>query len=305
MTGSVLNIVIKLIAVILAVFLWFNVVSQKQYEYDYTLAVADIELPPSLGLVTPLPDSMTVKVLAEGKKLLRDDWKSAGLRIKAGRLRRGHNTLDINTETVSLIRPEDVTLLEFPGQASLSVQLDRLDSALIPVASRVAVIPGDGYMIVAGQGGISPLSTQVIGPALVLQRIDSIYTEQKILDDIEESVRITMGLKKPDSLDIKTAHDSATVEVVVDEIDRRRFDNIPVLFNAGHNNRIIVDPDQISLEIEGPSSSLDSLKPGQIRVQVAPRKEMTDGLVSPQIILPVNFRAVAVIPDSIRILVSP
>ena len=92
MTGSALNIIIKLIAVVLAVFLWFNVVTQKQYEYDLTLAVTDVELPPSLGAVNPFPDSLTIRIIAEGKKLLQDDWKEAGLRIKAGRLRRGQPT---------------------------------------------------------------------------------------------------------------------------------------------------------------------------------------------------------------------
>jgi hypothetical protein len=305
MTGSALNLIIKLVAVLLAVFLWFNVMTQKQYEHELTLAVSDIELPAALGIVTPFPDSMVVKVLAEGKKLLRDDWKEAGLRIKANRLKRGLNSLELNLETVALIRSEDVTLLELPGAVPFTVQLDRLDSMLIPVASRLAVIPRDEYMIIEGRGGISPLQTQVIGPGLLLKRIDSIYTEQKIVDDIEEPVQLTLALEIPEAAKISLAHDSATVEVAVDRIERKRYEEIPVIVGVGRGSRVIVDPDRVTIDIDGPESLLDSLSEKQIQIRVDPPRTVTDGYIIPQIILPPNFTAAGLTPDSIRILVSP
>lgn len=305
MTGSVLNIVIKLIAVLLAVFLWFNVITQKQYEHELNLKVADVELPPSLGAVTTFPDSLMVKVLAEGKKLLRDDWKDAGLRIKANRLRRGINNLELNLETVALVRSEDVSLIDLLGAAPLSVQLDKLDSTLKPVASRLAVIPRGEYVIISGRGGVSPLQTQVVGPGLLLKRIDSIYTEQKILDDIKESVQLSLALQIPDNMDVSLGHDSATIEVAVDKIKRKRFENIPVAVGMGWGGRIIVDPDHVTVEIEGPESILDSLDEKQIQISVQPQPGVTDGYITPLITLPPNYSAAAVAPDSIRILVSP
>jgi len=304
MTGSVLNVVIKLTAVLLAVFLWFNVITQKQYENEYTLAVTGVELPTSLGAVTPFPDSLTVRVMAEGKRLLRDDWKTAGLRIKAGRLKRGINHLELNLETVALVRSEHVNLVDITGTTPIMVQLDRLDSILIPVASRLAVIPREGYMIIEGQGEISPLSTQVIGPALALQRIDSIDTEQKILDDVTESIHITLALIRPDDLDISMGHDSASIDVKVDKITRKRFDNISVSIGHLRSGRAIVDPDKVSVEVQGPASMIDSLSLDHIRVEVIPPGDKS-GYAVPQISLPPNFKAADITPDSIRILVSP
>ncbi len=304
MSGSALNIVIKLIALILAVFLWFNVITQKQYEYNLKLKITQVELPPNLGQVTPLPDSLQVRVMAEGKKLLRDDWKNAGLRIKAGRLKRGVNNLDINLETVALVRSEDVSLVDFPGARTITVQLDRLDSSLVPVASRLGVVPREGYTIVAGEGGITPLRTLVVGPAILLGKIDSIYTEQKILDDINETVKMTLALQKPSEMEIKAAHDSATVEVVIDKIGSRTFENIPVVFSGARNSRVIVDPDKVTVVIEGPQSQLASLSEKQIQVRAASTGKSDDYII-PRVDLPTNFSAKSVAPDSVRVLVAP
>lgn len=306
MTGSVLNIIIKLTALALAVLLWFNVITNKQYEHQLTLAVTDVELPVNLGLVTKLPDSLTVSVMAEGKKLLRSDWKKAGLRIKAGRLKRGINNLELSSETVSLVRSEEVNLLGLPGAQPVVVQLDRIDSVFVPVASRLAVLPEDGYMTIDGQGSVSPLLTQVIGPGLLLQQIDSIYTEQKILDGITESVHMTIRLEKPKDWDLVLGRDSATIEVAVDKIRQKQFEQIPVRIGRVRSGvRPIVDPDRVNVTVEGPASLIDSLGERQIVVSVTPSGDISDGYAVPQVVLPPNFTPVEVSPDSIRILISP
>lgn len=306
MTGSVLNILIKLAAVLLAVLLWFNVITQKQYEDELVLPVTDIELPPTLGLVTPLPDSLTIRVMAEGKKLLRNDWKRAGLRVKAGRLKRGVNSLEINMETVLLVRPEHVTMLDLPGASPIMVRLDRIDSILKPVASRLAIIPADGYMVLPDQGGISPLQTQVIGPAVTLMQIDSVFTEQRILDGISETAAITLDLAVPDEPGISLGHDSAVVEVVIDKAAEKRFENIPVVVIVHTSGRRpIVDPDRVTIQVQGPESLLDSLTENMIQVRVAPPAAIRSGYTVPEVVLPANVTLTDLEPDSIRILITP
>ena len=52
MSNSAINILIKLIAILLAILLWFYVVSQKDYEYELTLPVTEVDYPDGLGLVS-------------------------------------------------------------------------------------------------------------------------------------------------------------------------------------------------------------------------------------------------------------
>ncbi len=306
MSGSVLNILIKLIAVLLAILLWFYVISQKQYEYELTLPVTEIDFPAGLGPISPLPDSLAVKVIAEGKKLLSSKWKKAGLRLKASRLKRGVNRLDLNLETVSLVISEDITLLDLPEAVSVSVRLDRIDSVVRPVASRLVVLPAEGYMVISGREKIEPVKTTVIGPAISLKQIDSIYTEQKILDGLDKSRRTTLQLEIPENMALTLEHDSVTVEVEIDKIKSRLFENISVTTGRiPSGDRVIVDPDRVSLELTGPETIIDTISAGQISVWVRPSGSVSDGYVVPHISLPPNVNLRRIIPDSIRILVSP
>ncbi len=306
MTGSVLNIIIKLLAVLLAVLLWFNVISEKQYEYELTLPVTDIEYPSTLGPVTDLPESLTVKVLAEGKRLLRSDWKHAGLRIKATRLTRGINTLDLNLETVSLIRADNVTLLDLPDISPVTVRMDRIDSLPKPIASRLVVIPDDGYMVPSGAVTVDPERAWVIGPVQLLARIDSVYTVQKILDDVQDSVRVTLPLDNPRVGSLRLNRDSATVEVVLDKVRRKELDDIRIEVRTEiAGGRPVVDPEKIGVTIEGPGTLIDTLSPAGITPVVTVSDSIQGGYVRPTIELPDDVTLLRIRPDSVRVIVSP
>ncbi|MCP4567556.1 MAG: hypothetical protein GY841_08255 [FCB group bacterium] len=306
MSSSILNILVKIIAVLLAIFLWFNVITKKQYDYELTLPVSEIDFPAGLGPVNKMPDSLTIKVSATGKKLLRDDWKASGMRLKATRLRRGMTNLELNSETVSLIRSEDVTLLDISGISSFPIQLDRIDSVLKPIASRLVVIPAEGHMIVAGTGDINPIRTQVIGPVMLLNRIDSIYTEQRIIDNAEDSINLILDLEIPEEMILTLGHDSAEVTLMLDRVKGRVFEDLPITFQDNQSSRrTIVDPQRIRVEVEGPQNLIDNLDAVNIRPSIKPNGLMRTGYVVPEIFLPANVRLIRITPDSVRMLVSP
>jgi len=306
MTGSVLNIIIKLLAVLLAILLWFNVITEKQYDYELKLPITDYELPSNLAPITPLPESLSVKVLAEGKQLLRSDWKHAGLRIKATRMVRGQNTIDFNLETVSLVRADNVTLLDIPVIMPVIVRLDRIDSTLIPVASRLAVIPDKEYMVIAGSERVTPSNVWVIGPVQTLGRIDSVYTEQKILDGAEEPVMAELKLETPDQQSVQLRQDSVTALVRVDKIKEREFVGIPVaVIPDGITRRPVVDPGRVTVTVRGPVSLVDTLAADDINVAVSVAGDGRGEYLKPQVQLPQNVSVIRVSPDSVRVIVSP
>jgi hypothetical protein len=240
MTVSAAKITMILTAVLLAILLWFNVVSKKQYEYELTLAVTSIDLPSTLAPVNPMPESLTVRILADGRKLMRNDWKEAGLRIRASRLKRGTQTLDLNLETVSLVRPDRVTLLELLGPGSISVNLDRIDTVLRPVVSRAEIIPEDGYAIVPEGTQISPRQTLVIGPGLLVKQIDTIYTEHRVMERVKGPVHLPLDLVEPAGYYIRLGHDSATVDVQVEKAGPQPVSGGPVSMqsNCDHSRSV-------------------------------------------------------------------
>lgn len=305
MTGSTLSIIIKITAVFLAVLLWFNVVTDKDYEYSLTLPVTAIDLPAGLALRAPIPDSITLKVLARGKKLLRDDWKEAGLHLHATRFRRGSNLLEMNTENVTLNRSEDVTIIGFPDNTPLNIQLDKVDSVYKPVASRLAIICDSDYMVVHGQGGLSPDQVQVIGPSAIVREIDSVHTEARIIDDIDESTTVVLKLVSDTNVPIEFSDDSVTVEVIVDRVVQKTFKDIPLSFaQSVRGKTLLVAPEKIDVTLSGPKQIIDTIPAASIRAVVPVPASESNGVVKPEILLPLNLTLKGIAPDSVRVALS-
>lgn len=300
----VLNTLIMIIALLLAVLLWFNAVSKKEYEYELTLPVTGADFPPGLGTVAPLPESLHVRLLATGKKLLHSDWKRSGLHIKATRLRRGANTLDLNLETVSLTRSDNVTLLDVTGMTSIPVLLDRIESATKPIAARVTVTPANNYIVIAGQDRLDPSRVTVIGPEILLKQIDTIYTEQKTITQAVNSIEITLALEKPLSTPVRFAFDSTTVTIKLDRKKIRRIDNLPITVSANipHREKITFTPDHVSIEIEGPQTIIDTLSSALFKLRLTDNP--ANGYAHPEVFMPPFCHLVKMIPDSVQIQVS-
>ncbi|MFH1700744.1 MAG: CdaR family protein [Candidatus Zixiibacteriota bacterium] len=306
MSGSMLNIVIKLAALLLAILLWFNVVSQKPYEYDIALPLKVIDLPDDLAAVTAWPESLMVKVQAEGNILLRNDWKEDGLRLRGGRLKRGFNNFIYDLETIALVRSEGINLLEIVASPEAHVQLDRVDSAYKPIASHLAVMPDEDYMLISGSLSIDPSQVMVTGPASVLRQIDTIYTEAKILDHADEPISYKTKLEFSSDAQITFRQDSVVVSVNINRIISRRFDSVQVRYEKTVNNKtIILDPAKISLIVSGPESYFDSLLASSLTARINLPVGVPAGYAIPRADLPPNFSIEKTIPDSIRVVITP
>lgn len=306
MSGSMLNIVIKLAAILLAVLLWFNVVSQKQYDYDISLPLKVFELPDGLAAVTSWPESLVVKVNAEGNMLLRNDWKEEGLRLRGGRLKRGYNNFVFNLETIALVRSEGISLLEIVNSPEARVQLDRIDSVYIPIASRLAIVTEEDYMIINGSLSIEPSEVMIKGPSSELRQIDSVLTEAKIIDNVDEPISFKAGLEVSSDAQITFGQDSAIVSINIDRKISRQYDSVQVDFEKSIDEKtIILDPSKISVIVSGPESHFDSLAISSLVAQVYLPTNGVAGYAIPRITVPSNFSIEKILPDSIRVVITP
>lgn len=304
MSSPFSNIFLKITAVLLAILLWFHVVSKKHYDYGITLPVTEIDLPAGIGPVSGFPDSLVVRVNAEGKQLLRTDWKKAGLKIKATRLRRGINNLELNPETVSLVRAENVTLLDLPGAGSITIQLDRLDTLQVPIASRITAALNGGTMYVAEKVVLTPNRTRVIGPAALLSQIDSIPTESKVLTNGDSAHTMYVKLQPPTG--IRVQDDSVLARVLFEKAASRRFEPLPVTMGRNRlGGRVKIDPDRVAVDIRCPETIIDTISSSAIKAQVNNDDSIRDGYLKVNVTFPRRCTLLRVIPDSVRVRITP
>ncbi|MDD4052509.1 MAG: hypothetical protein PHR28_11515 [candidate division Zixibacteria bacterium] len=298
------NSLLKITAVLLAVLLWFHVVSKKHYEYGTTLPVTEIDLPSGIGPVSGFPDSLVVKVTAEGKRLLRDDWKKAGLKIKATRLRRGINSLELNLETVSLVQGENVTLLELPGAGAITIQLDRLDTLQVPIASRITAASNGSTMYVADRVVLTPNRTRVIGPAALLTQIDSIFTEPEVLDNGDSVHNMYVKLEPPTG--IRLQDDSVLARVSFERAASRRFEPLPVTMGRNRlGGKAKIEPDRVAVDVQCPEAIIDTISSSGIKVQVNNDGSIREGYLKVEVMFPRRCTLLRVIPDSVYVRITP
>ena len=305
MPGTITNILTKVIALLLAILLWFNVVSKKQYEADLTLPVTEVDCPPGLTPVTGVPRSLAVKVMAEGRKLLRSDWKEAGLRIKATRMRRGVNTLELNLETVSLLRSERVTLIELPGAGPISIQLDRIDTLAKPIASRLVVRSAAGSSTLPAPPRLVPSRTRVIGPSALIEAIDSIYTESRTINFGADTVRLKLKLIPPAGRAVRLENDSVTVTLTPERLTSKPCHNLPVALEADPQDRSITAiSDRVTVEVRGPQRMIDTRSSPSLLAQARNNGAATAASRKVDVSCPSSRLISRVRPDSVRILVN-
>jgi hypothetical protein len=298
------NILLKITAVLLAVLLWFHVVSKKQYEYSLTLPVTEIDLPAGIGPVSGFPDSLVVQVSADGKRLMRTDWKKAGLKIKATRLRRGINSLELNLETVSLVRADNVSLLELPGAGVVTVNLDRLDTLQVPIASRLSAATNGGAIYIAGKIVLTPDKTRVIGPAALLAQIDSIRTEPKTVNNGDSVHSLYLKLESPEG--VRLQNDSVLARVSFEKAAIRRFEPLPVAMGRNPlGGDADIEPDRVAVDIRCPESIIDTIASSSITALVNNDGSIRDGFLKVEVIFPRRCTLLRVVPDSVRVRITP
>ena len=306
MPGSLLNISIKILALVLAIFLWFNVITKKNYEYEITLPVKSIDLPADLAPLTPLPDSITIKVSAEGRKLLRADWKRSGLRLRGARLKQGYNVFEPSLESVILIQPDDITLVELINAQPFRLQLDTIDSIHVPVATRVTATSAEGFVVRRALARLSPTRVLVIGPASHIVQIDSIINEPRTFDRLNSSGDYPLSLLRPPGPSVTIIPDTVVLSLPIEPASTRVFDSV-VVSAAGmeRKRKTLCEPSWVAVEVTGPKSLLDTLSAGAVSAHLTVPTPDPPGYAVPEITVPDEVTVSAIRPDSVRIVSSP
>ena len=65
------NLGIKIVALVLALFLWFNTTINKNYDYELKLPLRIENPPPNSIVANILPPDVSVKVSGKGKQILK------------------------------------------------------------------------------------------------------------------------------------------------------------------------------------------------------------------------------------------
>jgi len=254
------NFKVKAGMFILAVLLWFLVVSEKSYDYIVTTPIINIGLSTDRALVKPIPTEVKVKYRGRGRELLRLIY-----------VNKPHLNLDLThppSSGVVKLKPEMVvipggllvSILEIVEPDSIPIRLDDFRQISVPVIPTFELTFEPGYVMV-GAPTIEPSQITLTGPEKALKGIKSVRTTPLVRTDLKQTFETPLDVNLPNGFGIESTSRSVFVKIRVERLGERALDGLPLTIrSAPIGKRLEIEPNAVKVQLNGPVSTIADLR---------------------------------------------
>ncbi len=306
------NLTPKIVSVLFALLLWFVVVTNSTFTNRITIPIHYTNPTEGSMVAGPLPEEAVVIISGTGQKMLVDfltgimGTRERYVLVNLAGLIPGRNQIKIDRTLINMGDSDlSIDSILSPLNATFTVVIDERVRRTIPVAadSIPTIRPERGYVLM-GNPEVDPKSVLVEGPGktvLGLRRMQPVSAERFI--GVADSV-VDADLALP-------AYTTATPPGVrlhfrVERIAQRRLDSIPVQVRGFGRRRPALNPDSITVRVEGAESLVKVLKPGDIEIMiyadsVRAALDGGDSTVVPTVILPKGVTLERLSPPGVHI----
>ncbi len=293
------NAGIKIIAIVVALFIWFNVSSQEEMTRSFVLPVQLVNLSDSLTIVGRIPESAETRITATKRQLLYMGFKKGFVLMSLasatpGRFRQTLSAtnvilpLGINPKNVQIITPTVVDLFFEP-------KIKRR----VPVSLTLSGSVAEGYLL-NRTPSISPRMVKVVGGESYVSHLRNIPTGSVDLGRIKSSFEKEIELDFDKNL-CQSFPDRVTVSISVSQRINRTLANVPPTILIDKSNLSAdITPPTVSLILEGPKSILDTLSSKDVSILVDLTGKKTGVYkFAPEIIVPEGIEKFTMNVDSL------
>jgi len=296
------NLWLKIGAVFLALLLWFHATTNQTYEHTFTYPLRIINIPPNMVLAAPVPKEVKVSIQGKGKQLVRlllSEREKIDIHLEK------MNGLEIDytlkPEDLGLIKKEGVEILEILSPKTFKIKMDYLGKKEVKIFPQVEV-SSEENLSQPNEIRVEPDKVEISGPQRALQKIDYVYTEKVILNNLEEPMEKKVKLVPPEGYNIDLSESEVRLIVEVLKGIKRKFENISVeVLNHPKGKKVKIEPDQIDLTLFGADEIMNNLNPKEVKVLLDLRRVKNKAKLVPQIKLPSGVKLVQFHPDSIEV----
>ncbi len=162
----------KILAILLAVIMWYFVVGEERAEVGLTVPLELINIPRDLIVVNNVVHGIEIRVNGPRSLVRSLAGESLSKRLDLSNTKAGTVSFSISSEGIPLPRGVKVTRIN-PTQ--VIVVLQKLMTQKITVKPRIVGKPAPGYEIASVQ--LNNPQVEIAGPEEVVKNIESLYTK--------------------------------------------------------------------------------------------------------------------------------
>lgn len=183
MTGFLTkNFFLKLISILLAVILWYFVVSERSGETAISIPLDFRNIPTSLIIIKNPEESINVRISGPANRLRGLSPKNVKAIIDLSDAKPGTAEFIIQPEHITLPRGLRVTMV---SPASLMLRFDTLLKKSLPVEAILVGKPSEGFKLTGVS--VDPPTVDIVGAQLELRGLQRISTEEVDISGLKKN----------------------------------------------------------------------------------------------------------------------
>ncbi|NIM18964.1 MAG: hypothetical protein GTO51_01105 [Candidatus Latescibacteria bacterium] len=297
------NIAAKLVALFVALFIWFSASGQQQASRFFVAPVKLVNTPDSLVIVGAYPEEAEITISGTKRELLYLSFRRIEIVVNLAAATPGRFRQRLSASNVVVRGGLDPRNVQIITPSSIDLFFERLSTKSVPVDLTVIGSVPTGYVL-AESPKIEPTVITIKGAATAVARQKSIPTKPLDLGRVRESFEREIEIDY-DGTVFRCEPDRVTVSITVSELGERVLPNIPptVLFDA-EQYVAEVYPSAVSLTLAGLKTVLDTLSSGDVSIllDVSDKPPGRYTLV-PDVIVPKGIGSYSLSEDSITVIV--
>lgn len=178
------NLSYKILAVLLAIMVWYFVVGEERAEVSLTVPLELINIPRNLIVVNNLPQAIELWVNGPRSLVRSLSTENIGKSLDLAKTRPGTISFSISSEGIPLPRGVIITRIN-PTQ--VNVVLQKLGTKKIKIKPRIIGKPAPGYEVVSVQ--VNYEQVEIAGPEGVVESLESLYTKPVDIQGIKDNLK--------------------------------------------------------------------------------------------------------------------
>lgn len=246
------NYKIKLIVFIVAIFIWFFVITENEYENVIEIPVETVNLPEGKVILDDILEGVKVKVKGSGKDLI-----ALGL---SGGARVDLDLSDVEQNKTFFIEPRHIFLSRSAGAISfeeiilpdsIHVVVDDFHVKTVAIVPKVRIEVAPGFTPV-GEIQLTPDSVVVSGPKSIVSQIDRIPTSEEEFSDLRFDLQQKVPLASPPSDKTEFSVSQTDIYLNIQELVEIKVTGVPVqVRHVPEHVTVYARPTTLSLVLEG------------------------------------------------------